>query len=370
MRKCVKGKSCGGTCINKTRKCRAKLNPSVSKQLNKIDSLGIEWIVQKAPKDAGWDVFWDKMDLKPQTADTGGTAYAKVDAQEFDQDFKPKRTYGSTYDWSQSYEKGSKKLGEGSYGTVIASKPPPPLVVKRGEISENEVKILERLSGKDISPDLISAELGAKISESSAFEDKGLFVGRVAMGRVPGEESSEYDSYGTKVGNTTVGDAYWSLRKRLHMEGVAHNDAHRGNVIFDETGKARFVDFGLSQDNPKASLSEAVSFLAKRRFLPTGSVTPRPLNDRTGDWQGSRFSQFSGDGFKNVLKGSNLETIIGNRNKVFSKLKDMGFDNNEIADLFTTGIRNTESVYRAGVWQKLTNDDAKTLIETFYEGVS
>jgi len=370
MKKCKVGKSCGGSCISQGMTCRVALRNTLTGGLSKLSNkLQIEWDVKSEPSGGEWGDFWAALGTKAPSNMSDGTENARSDAREFDEYFTPTKKVGPGYDWTKSYEKGSKLLGEGSYGTVIASKEPPPVVVKRGEITENEIKVLNKLNGKGISPQIISAEMGNKIPGAKEFEEKGLREGRIAMERVSGKESSSSDDYDTPVGKTTVGDAFWSLRRRLHMEGISHNDSHRGNVIFDESGKARYVDFGMAQDNSKAALSEAIGFLARRRFLPFGSVTKNPLGTRTGDWQSSRFEQFTGNDFRNVPPKSNLQIVINNRLKVFSKLRDLGLDDNEIADVVTTGIRNDEKTYEKGPWGKISKGDARDLIAILYEGV-
>jgi hypothetical protein len=302
------------------------------------------------------------------------TRRAREDSEDYDEEFESKRDagyrrFGGAYDWSNSYKEGSKNLGEGSYGFVVASKPPPDSVVKRGEITLREVKILEKLTGKGVAPDLLAAELGSKVSD----EVSDLYQGRVAMARVRGSISSDFSRYGDTAGGVKVGDSYWSLRKRLHSQGVAHNDSHPENVIIGKNGEAKFVDFGLSQDNPKAAFSEAIGiFGGDRKFLPRGSVTSKPIGKESGDWQGSRFSQFTEGSLRLGMKipeNSNLERLTRNRLNVFSSMRKLGLSDDEIADIVVGGIRRPDSDYEKGAWGKLSKGDAEELIQIFYKGV-
>jgi hypothetical protein len=257
----------------------------------------------------------------------------------------------------------------------MVSKPPPALVVKRGEVSESEAKILEKLNGKDISPRLVSAEID-KLHRGSREGDIDFYPGRVAMTRVSGkavEDFNEYDpTYGTKVGNTTLGDAYFLLRKKLHESGVAHNDAHIQNVIVDDKGKARFIDFGLSQDDPRAALSEAMGILADRKLLPQGVLLRRPLDDRSGDRQGRRLEPYT-QPIKDLLKGgtnTNLEKVVRNRTKVYSELAKLGLSKDEIAELVVHELNQPISSYNKGAWSKVSKEDAMRIIPLLYEGVN
>jgi predicted Ser/Thr protein kinase len=301
--------------------------------------------------------------------------YERQDAREFDHAFTSTDKFGKDYDWSQSYESGAKSLGAGSFGSVMVSKPPPALVVKRGEVSESEVRILEKLNGKDISPRLVSAEID-KLHRGSREGDIDFYPGRVAMTRVPGkavEDFNEYDpAYGTKVGNTTLGDAYFFLRKKLHESGVAHNDAHIQNVIVDDKGKARFIDFGLSQDDPRAALSEAMGILADRRLLPQGVLLKRPLDEHSGDRQGRKFKPYTLP-MNELLKGgtgTNLEKIVRNRTKVYAELAKLGLSKDEIAELVVHELNQPISSYNKGAWSKVSKEDAMRIIPLLYEGVN
>ena len=426
MRRCSKGKSCGGTCINRNVGCRATLSPNVSKQVEEagdiflrlinedkkpsltiqrlIDALGLGSLTQR---EIGNDFPVLKREAERQLAELRGQlsmtdeeidrarrletalldAWGKhtnadrmvlgdrQNAREFDNEFLPTDKFGKNHDWSQSYESGAKSLGSGSFGNVIVSKPPPAEVVKRGDVSESEIKILEKLSGKDLSPELVSAEIN-KFTIMAREGDIDFYQGRVAMSRVPGKAVEDFDdndpSYGTKVGDTTLGDSYFLLRKKLHESGVAHKDAHVQNVIVDNKGKARFIDFGLSQDDPRAALSEAMGILANRRLLPQGVLLKRPLDDYSGDRQGRKFKPYT-QPMNELLKGStgtNLEKIVRNRTKVYSELAKLGLSKDEIAELVVHELNQPISSYNKGAWSKVSKEDAMRIIPLLYEGVN
>lgn len=381
MKRCSKGKSCGSSCIQKSRKCSAILPGRPSKELFKVEDLFVSMVQEKKqPSEGGaggWSSFLKQFekpaDEDSKTLASTGTVKAREDSEDYDEEFEKSlkvfQKFGGSFDWKSSYGSGSKNLGEGSYGFVVSSKPPPDAVVKRGEVTIREIKILEKLSGKGVAPDLIAAELGKKVAD----ELPDLYEGRVAMNRVRGSVSSDFSRYDETVSGIKVGDSYWALRKRLHSQGVAHNDSHPENVIVGADGKSKFVDFGLSQDNFKAAFSEAIGvFGGDRKFLPRGSVTSKRIGEGSGDWQGARFSQFTDGSLRSGSKfppGSNLERMSTNRLKVFSEMRKMGLSNDEIADIVVTGIRQKDSIFEKGSWGKLTMNDAKRLIEVLYDGI-
>jgi predicted unusual protein kinase regulating ubiquinone biosynthesis (AarF/ABC1/UbiB family) len=147
--------------------------------------------------------------------------------------------------------------------------------------------------------------------------------------------------------------------------GIAHNDSHGGNIIVDERGFPRFVDFGLSQDNPKAALSEAFGGIVNRTVIPPGAVVQGGIRS---DIQASKVRV---SGIKDSAAGrpENLNRIYSNLSNVKTHLKKLGMSNDEIAQVMASGIRNPESSYNKGAWGKLTNEEALKVIGMLYDGV-
>jgi len=283
-------------------------------------------------------------------------------AQFFDDRFKPEKTVTGSKDsinWDETV-KNAKEIGSGSFGTVRMS-PDGKYVVKRGEVSTNEAALIKRLGEADLGPKLIVGETGPKTKREFAVQ---LHDGRIAMTVVPGKPIGRNGEYTEKVGDTTVGNAYWKARADLHRLGIAHNDAHPENVFIDEKGKGRWVDMGLAQASPKAALSEAL-----------GS-TPPPQGARgfgRGDWQGTRWSSQTGlDESMKVRADApeNLKQIHYNAQYVVAPfLRMKGLSDDEIGDVATHGIRQGVTTYKKGAWAKITDEDAAQAIDLLYEGV-
>ena len=309
---------------------------------------------------------------------TGNTRWAREDSKAFDDNFK---TLGNLVtikgskdkiNWQDSINQGI-KLGEGAFGTAMLVKGASPYVVKRGEISEGEAAAIKKAGELGIGPKLLYGELaGRKRQELGVF----ILQGRIAMGLVPGKPVEELD-FGTgnvrsyyKVNKTdTVADAYFKARATLHKAGIAHNDAHVGNVLIDDKGKARFVDFGLAQANPKAALAEAIGVFATRDQLPRSAVLVSDGHQH-GDFQALRFPEF-GVARLGMRDGpGTLAKMRDNKTDVYNWLyRQKGFNRDEVASIVTSGIRRPLSHYEKGAWGKLTNDEAQQLVNMLYEGI-
>jgi len=301
------------------------------------------------------------------TAASTNTKWFRQDAKDFDSDFAPTETRGNKkYDWSESYGPGTKELGSGSFGQVMKTKGPPPLAVKRGEIGKDEAALIEKVGKADLGPKLVSGQVSV-----SKFAKPGetLHAGRLAMTLVPGRDLNDRKAE-DKVGNTTVGDAFWKARGDLHRLGVAHNDMHPGNVFVDEKGKGRFVDMGLAQNNPKAALSEAMgAFEPPKTWNVPTRVNSIGEPDR-GDWQVKRFRDMTG--VRSKFPSDAPETyrkINSNRIDLENRMRKDGLSNQEIGQIMGDGIRNKESVYRNGAWAKISDEQAQSYINDLYKGV-
>jgi len=297
---------------------------------------------------------------EPITKVSANTKWAKINAKDFDSTFTPADRQGGTYDWNETSKSGTKKLGEGSFGVVLLAKGPPPVAVKRGEVSSKEALIIEKVGKAGLGPNLIAGETAKGGTVEHGVK---LKQGRIAMTVVPGKELGNRAS-DTKIGNTTTGDAYWKARADLHRLGVAHNDTHIRNLMIDETGKGRWVDLGLAHDHPGAALAEALGVLRK----PVGSV-----GGSSGDWQGTRWERETGNREGQVLPNapSNLKRMERNhKTRVLPFLRGKNLTDDEIANVMTIGIRQppTDYITKAG-FNKLNDSDALQAINLLYDGI-
>jgi hypothetical protein len=305
-----------------------------------------------------------------------------------------KREGDKGYDgWSNSQV--TTAIGRGVYGQVNVDGENGNYV-KRGVISDKEASLIKLLGDNDLGPKLVAADLdGAVKPGSKGYEnlrDEGVKVvnGRIAMTPVPGKSFDDNTLPTKKVNGQNVADIYWKAMADLHRLGVAHNDTHPGNILIDDKGKGRWVDLGLGQMGVKAALSEALgSFFMKEdgdSMLPGNPAKHlvskgAGFNIGEGNWQSLRwmmtglydYMDATGRGGRTMDKFLNDYPVLGritqNVGRVRKRLKDMGFDDDESAALQMFGIRAPLENYSKGVWGKMTDSQAKELIELLYDGI-
>lgn len=186
------------------------------------------------------------------------------------------------YNANTEYAKNSKVLGKGAMGEVKETSGPPPGVVKKGMIGQNEVAALKRLEETGITPKFhggavtgrerkVSGGLGGHVTEQR---------GIIGMSKVDGVPYSAARVGMTKAQREQALDEYIRVRREIHTRNVAHNDMHSGNYFYDKkSGKGGLVDFGLAQISPRAALVEALGTTNGRDWQasgvnPTGTDTP------------------------------------------------------------------------------------------------
>lgn len=334
-------------------------------EIRKQERLGTPGSKAKAKK------LREKLDLLNEALKAGeagakepvssSTKDARIAARYFDRDFTPERTVtgkATDYAWEVNARTGANGK-KGGFGSVLFEGDN---VVKRGDIGERELEVMRKAGEAGIGPQLIYGEIGKR---KETFGSVDIHEGRVAMTRVPGIEIGEFPSSKERVGDTTVGNVFWSARAALHRLGIAHNDCHGQNIIIDDRGFPRFVDFGLSQDNPKAALSEAFGGIVNRTVIPPGAVIQGGI--RT-DIQAGKV-RISGVGAPAADRPESLNRIYANLTNVKTHLRKLGMSNDEIAQVMASGIRNPESFYNKGAWGKLTNEEALNIIGMLYNGV-
>lgn len=262
--------------------------------------------------------------------------------------------------WEAAIGAGAKRLGKpGAYGAFVRIPPeelfkfgvkgnhPDGVGVKGGKIGINEPAILKRVGEAGLGPRLIAAKTDANFADASANTRRGL----IAMGIVPGRDM--FDRRHTDdVNGVNAGRAFWEARRDLHKMGIAHNDMHPGNILVDDKGKARFVDFGLAQAFPKAALAEAV-----------GAVTG-------SDWQVNRWDQLGGN--TAGTKAPAYTRMKGNWERLKDAMRKDGLTDSDISHIGSTGIRRDEKGdYTSKTWQNpaLTDKRIQEYMDILYDGI-
>lgn len=341
-----------------------KVSDAMSMQRN-VDAARLAWEKENAP---ALKAANNKMQEDRKNTPKGLSVYSKEQLEKLDRDVEAKTTsrVGKTgYDWGESLRGDAKTLGQGMYGTAIVSKSGD--VVKRGELGPNEAKLIDKVGKLDLGPKLISAEL-----DGPGNYDSTNSRGRVAMSRVEGKPVENQSGPQVEKG-------YWTARANLHRAGIAHNDMHPGNILIDSRGKGRFVDLGMAQDSPKAALAEA--FGAFSVPLP-GTVVSNKINpSNKGDWQVQRWGKTGGEALVRAEKRggtarANFDEdfptaarVLQNKENAIKRMRKFGLNDQEITDVMFHGIRSKDSDLEKGAMGKLSNDQAKKIIEDLYDGI-
>jgi hypothetical protein len=294
---------------------------------------------------------------------SGDTQWGRSNASDFDKNFKIyKRIRGDKdmINWDETIQNG-KPIGEGSFGSVLKVGN---MAVKRGEVGAEEANIIKRVGEADIGPKLHGAEISTKRRDGFGVD---LHNGRIAMSVVPGKQMGEVEA-NTKFANKNAADVYWKAMADLHRLGIAHNDAHPGNILVDNKGTGRWVDMGFAQQNPKAALSEALGSFSKSKSEMDG-------NWQTQAWDATGMSRYARAQREGNLTGflkeyPVLKRVDSNLHSVQNSLMSRyGFTRKEVDELMDHGIRNDLSSYNQGSWKKLTDKQAQDLLNQFYDGI-
>lgn len=351
-KRCKKGKSCGAACINGSKVCWVdfpwamsssigQMRDAVKKTTRKTAPYSIE---PPTPNTVGNVDYWKVSQIK----DLKETAKGILNRLRME--VGAIKTSGvvneKDVNWRAALGSGVRFVGEGSFGG-FATVPPDKLLkkgggkfpdgvgVKVGNIGPQEVKVLMALKDSDLAPRILGARVSPKVdTDSYGFKSSR---GVIAMSKVPGTRLADT---GNRINGKRRDDIYWEAVARLHKMGIAHNDMHGGNVFIDSNGKGRFVDLGLAQLSVKAALAEALGF-------------------RNGANYQFEASPSYGHG---VTASRNLA-------KVESFLKSKGLDSTDIMTIMKTEIRRPDDFFDQGAWAKISDKDAKKLIDTLYEGI-
>lgn len=216
-------------------------------------------------------------------------------------------------------------------------------VVKEGKIGQYEAAILNKLKGKEITPELLGVQYRQSMAPTTVDAGYGGHVrernGLLAMKQAPGLPVGAQFDMVSPAERAKMMDAYIKVRGRLHENGIAHNDMHGGNVFYDsKTGKAMLIDMGLAQMNPKAALVEAMGVFNRK------------------DWQAEAFNI-------GIYDTPTINRLKDNIDKVRGELKKAG-----VEPAMLPGIRAKDAKLKQ-VLGKLTDDQAQNFVNQIYKGV-
>ena len=175
------------------------------------------------------------------------------------------------------------------------------------------------------------------------------------MEKAPGEPLQKLIEYGgglTLKQGTKAFESVMKARKKIHLSGIAHQDMHPGNIMFDlKSEKLTVIDLGLARVDSRAALVEALG--TGRGRMSFGKV------EQAGDYQSrSLFSYFNK--LSGAKKSETWKRFQRNRKSVIEKLITEG-----AGDTVNASIRKLPR----SVTSKLTTQRALELLEELYEGI-
>lgn len=253
---------------------------------------------------------------------------------------KPREVSGNTR-LAREFNDAETVLGKGTFGEArLTSKGD---VIKTGAIGQDEVKAMQRLERSGISPVLKDAEAhtdlvlggGREADGASAFI--GKYNGMLKMSRAKGQPMLDYVLDGEEK-TTKLAESFLRSSKKMHLQGVAHNDRHMQNIFVDDKNVS-FLDFGLAQTDSRAALVEALG-------------NDDPVFDRQG-----------GDLFltNNLGKSSVWQVFRKNKASVIGKLKA----SSKGSKLLKKEIRTSGETLSELISEK----EAQALLVELYEGI-
>lgn len=343
-RRCEKGKPCGATCIERKDRCLKDAGLDVANSLTLARDAVQKPTVYKIAKSA-----------EPQARPA--QLHARRVLTALGQEPNLIRTNGLLNEkdikWGSILGSEVKMIGSGDFGSFAtipsyklmepkdANRFPPEVGVKVGKIGPNEVQALKIVGQNDLGPQLIAAKVSptVKLTGRGKFESSN---GAIAMTKVAGKP---YALSGEAINGYPKSEMAWEAMARLHKLGIAHNDLHGRNIFINagvyQPPVARIIDFGLAQLSSKAALAEVL-----------------------GIFSGTN-KQFAAS-----TNRGHAQTVRANRTYIEQLLRhEMGFSSSEVYKILEGGIRKKNKFFEAGAWGKLTEDQAKDLINDLYEGV-
>lgn len=134
-------------------------------------------------------------------------------------------------------------LGQGKFGKVLDTGGG--VVVKIGEIKQQEIDILEELKSVEGVPRVVAENVS-----------KGGNV--LAMTKAMGQSGEQREDE-SEFGPLEVFNGVMPILKQIHAKGIAHTDLHTGNIMYDEeTGVTSLIDFGRATRSPSVAIGEAI----------------------------------------------------------------------------------------------------------------
>lgn len=335
--------SAANAATKKERKISVSDSDDAKKFLDKAKAAGFT----KKEIGAALVAVGDKVNKRPQ--DFGIDEIRKVGSHLNARGIKPEANSfleaKKPYDFSAADRKpGWVDVGGGAQGEVrLNNNLSQPAAMKNGKVGQYEAAALERLQNVSNVPNLYGVRYDSKQGPQRMDSGLGGSLGphiRERPGKLAMELKEGKPLYRVMGRNNKdqLTDDLVKARKAIHMRGVAHNDMHGGNVLYDDANKKlNVIDFGLAQISPKAALIEALGGWNARDFQAASMM-----------YRGN---------------GPAVKRYMQNVNNVEAKLKARGLDPDKIPGI-RTPMADIDKYFGS-----MTDSEAQRLIADVYDGI-
>ena len=250
------------------------------------------------------------------------------------------------------YDDSNEILGSGFHGQARLT---PKGVAKRGAISKPEIEALRALGDTGYTPKLLG-EAWTEPKFTKHYSGQMMRQGTVLLETAPGKTIARLKATTgmTEKQSLKAFDQVLQSRKAMHLRGVAHQDMHQGNVMFDvQTNKLTVIDFGMARVDSRAALIEALG--TRRGLIDFGKVR------KPGDYQSVELFKDLNPRSYSTRNSASWKRFNANRKKVEKLLAAEGLSN----VMAGASIRVLPRALSKG----LSQDRALELLKVLYDGV-
>jgi hypothetical protein len=268
----------------------------------------------------------------------------------------PPKTQAS-FNAETAFEGSTDSLGRGMFGEARLTDQG---VAKKGLIGKVEYEALTKLAETGVTPKPLDIRFIEDNWDSKAFPGMTVRRGYMLMERCPGAPLAARTPGSTKVVQMAltpkeaenVFEKVMQARKAIHMQGIAHQDMHAANVIYDKaTDRLTVIDLGTARLDARAALIEALG--TKKGKMQFGQL------DEPGDYQSRALFQMLNPGNLQA-KNATWKQFAANRAALIKQLKADGFD-----DILTASIRKLPRSVSKG----MTEEQALRYLAALYDGI-
>jgi len=240
----------------------------------------------------------------------------------------------------------TRSLGRGMFGEARQT---PYGIAKRGWLSKTEMEALERLKGTGFTP----MPLGVVYEEGDwnrrVFPGMTVRRGTLLMEKAPGGPVHLQD-FSKQEANTAF-DKLMQARAAIHRQGIAHQDMHAANVLYDKASeRLTVIDLGVARLDSRAALIEGLG--TRRGRIHFGKI------EQPGDYQSRSTFQVLNKGSA-LASNATWKRFQANRKKVEALLAAEGLDSRAL------NIRTIPRAFSAAV----SPERAAELVEMLYDGI-